>query len=448
MTTSKFLCIAVIVAFVLVAARFAGWATAFVSAYVLTLSGITTVLYVGPATSVHYGIASGTPSISLTDVILLGALISIWADGGRLQISWLLLVFGLPALAFLFTAWGNTPEQWSGLQLYLTALISFGVGRWISENLDDKAGIFLAGAGLAACTLQLVVTVAQSRGTMLLAAQGPDVKHWIHSDRMVGLYAHPSVLGKTVFLLLCILLPLTASHLPATRRMAYLAIAFGSGATLLTLSRANTVAIILAIVIWALIGGRANSIAQRLTIVATAGIAVVLTTNSFAQLELRQLQDPEGGARKYLLSNGLEQIARQPFVGTGPNYYSEYVGRYDHLVASGFPLHNSFLFPAAELGIPLAIVLFLPMVMALAESIKRYSAARAFDARSAAFWAVLPGLFIIAWTGWGMAAKETMPLWFFAFGFLAARCATKGESPSEDRRKAVAKRTPVRLGPS
>ncbi|GAA2411596.1 O-antigen ligase family protein [Mycolicibacterium llatzerense] len=446
MTTTKLLCIAVVIAFVLVAARFAGWATAFVSAYVLTLSGITTALYIGPTTSVHYGIASGAPGISLADVVLIGALISIWANSGRLQISWLLLIFGLPALTLLLTSWGNTNEQWSGLQLYLTALISFGVGRWISENLDDNAGVFLAGASLAAGALQLVVTVAQSRGTMLLAAQGPDVKQWIHSERMVGLYAHPSVLGKTVFLLLCILLPLTASHVAATRRMAYLAIAFGSVATLLTLSRANTVAIVLAIVIWAFIGGRATSIAQRLTVVAAAGVAVVLTTHSFSRLELRQLQDPEGGARKYLLSNGLEQITREPFIGTGPNYYSEYAGRYDHLVASGFPLHNSFLFPAAELGIPLAIVLFLPMIMALTESIKRFSAAKGFDARSAAFWAVLPGLFIIAWTGWGMAAKETMPLWFFAFGFLAARSATNSESPREGRRTTAAKTPPVRLG--
>lgn len=446
MTTSKLLCIAAVVAFVLIAARFAGWATAFVSAYVLTLCGITTVLYVGPTTSVHYGIASGAPSISLTDVLLIGALISIWANGGRIQIGWLLVLFGLPALTLLLTSWGNVSEQWSGLQLYLTALISFGVGRWISEKLDDNAGVFLACAGLAACTLQLVVAVAQSRGTMLLAAQGPDVKQWIHSGRMVGLYAHPSVLGKTVFLLLCILLPLAASRVPATRRMAYLAIAFGSVATLLTLSRANTIAIVLALVIWAFVGGRASSIAQRLTVIAVAGVAVVLTTHSFSQLELRQLQDPEGGARKYLLSNGLEQIAREPFIGTGPNYYSEYVGRYDHLVASGFPLHNSFLFPAAELGIPLAIVLFLPMIMALTESIRRFSAARAFDARSAAFWAVLPGLFIIAWTGWGMAAKETMPLWFLAFGFLAARSTTTSASPGDYRPKTATKAPPVRMG--
>ncbi|WP_346415516.1 O-antigen ligase family protein [Mycobacterium sp. SM3041] len=346
----------------------------------------------------------------------------------------------------LLTEWGNTPEQWSGFQLYMTALVSFGVGRWVSENLDENSEFVLAAASLAACTMQLIVTAAQSRGVMLIAAQGPNVKYWIDSDRMVGLYSHPSVLGKTVFLLLCLLLPLSASPNSAIRRMAYASMILGSIATLLTLSRANTIAIVIAIALWALLGNRAKAAAHKFGVVAAAAVTIILTTNLFDKFELRQLRDPEGGARKYLLTSGLEQIERAPFVGTGPNYYSEFVGRYDHLVATGFPLHNSFLFIVAELGIPLAIALLIPVVMAFTQAVKPHADSRFLTVRSAAYWSTLPGVFIIGATGWGMAAKETLPLWFFVTGFLAARAAaTKSKDSMGEQRDITVRTSPTRV---
>ncbi len=317
--------------------------------------------------------------------------------------------------------WGGTPAQWSGLKLYVTAIVAFAVGRWLSENLTEKSALLLASVCAAVCFLQLVFTVAQSRGVMLLRAGGPDTENWITSEgRMVGLFSHPAILGKTVFLLLCFLLPLSTCRRPLTRRLTYTAVAFGSLATLFTLSRANILAIGIAIVLWVLLSGRASSIAARLGVLAVSIGLIVLNGGLIGALQDRQRADPGGGYRDRLLQTGLGQIESAPFTGTGPNFYTDVVGRYDRLAAAGFPVHNSFLYPAAELGIPLAILLFVPIVLTIVVRISRIRPHLGLEVQTAALLSIFPGLLLIAWTGWGMIATEALPLWFMGFGFLAA----------------------------
>lgn len=441
MSTSQLICVAAVGLFVLVMSPIAGWTVALISGYVITLGGITTTLYsTGAVTQGHYGIARNAPTLWLGDLLLIGTLLAIWAGAGRLRIGWLIASLTFPAIVLLFVVWGNTPEQWSGLKLYVTAIVAFGVGRWLSENLTEKAGLVLVSACLASCALQFTVTFAQSRGVYLLGLASSDSAQWINDGRMVGLYSHPAFLGKTMFLLFCFLLPLTLSSHALTRRLAYAALGFGSVATLLTLSRANTFAIGVAIVLWVFLSGRASSLWRRLAIVGVALGLVFMNSAAVTGLQLRQAEDPTGGFRDRIMDVGLEQIKSAPLTGTGPNYYGEIVGQYDRLAASGFPLHNSFLYPAAELGIPLAIALFLPLIATVWAAAARFARQRSLDVQSAALFAILPGLVAIAWTGWGMVATEALPLWFMGFGFLAARSDPLTTAKMRDANKEPIKR--------
>jgi hypothetical protein len=435
------LSIAAVILFLAIAVPMAGWAASLVSAYIITLGGITATLYALPESTVHYGIAPSAPRVSLGDVLLVGALLAIWAQKGRLEIRWLVVAFAVPALVLLLAVWADTPEQWSGLKLYLTAIVSFGIGRWLSENLTDRAAFVLVSACFAVCALQFIITFVQSRGLTLLTGT-LDTAQWINEGRMVGLYNHPATLGKSMFLLFCFLLPLSAYRQRTTRRLAFSAIALGSAATLLTLSRANIFAIGAAVVLWLILSGRASSMWTKLAIVVAMGLVMLLNADIISRLELRQLQDPEGGARQYVLSIGMHQIHSAPFSGTGPNYYVEIVGRYDGFAAKGFPVHNSFLLPVAELGIPLAIIFFLPLLIVLRQVARRISQHSAIDAQAAALLALLPGIVVIGWTGWALVATESLPLLYVGIGFLASRNDIPGLIQQRVGRRKASKMSP------
>jgi hypothetical protein len=421
-TNQLFLAVSVTV-FLVTAARFAGWTVAFIGSYLITLCGLTTVLYLMDGSVGHVGIAPSAPMIFLGDLLLLGALISIWAGGGRLDIGWLLVAFGIPAVFLLLAVWGNTPEQWAGLKLYLTAILSFGVGRWLSENLTDRRACVLACACFMICAIQFIVTFAQWMGINEFAyrSYSSATKAIIATQgRMVGLYEHPGSLGKTMLLLFCFLLPLSVRPLAVTRRLAYAAIAMAVFATLLTLSRANSFAIIVALILWPILRGKVNETVKILGAAAAIGTIVAVNTSIVSDLFLR-FDDRSGGPRGHLMEIGMQQIWTAPLTGTGPNYYTEVVGQYDSLAAEGLPVHNALMLATAELGLPLAVVLFACPAIAVLHAVRRIFRDKAIDSQSAALLSVLPGIAVAGWTGWGLMATEALPLWFMAFGFLSSR---------------------------
>lgn len=421
-TNQSFLAVSVIV-FLVTAARLAGWTVAFISSYLITLCGLTTVLYLMDGSVGHAGIAPSAPTIFLGDLLLLGALISIWSGGGRLDIGWLLVGFGIPAMFLMISVWGNTPEQWAGLKLYLTAILSFGVGRWLSENLTDRRAFVLACACFMTCAIQFIVTFAQWMGINEFAfrSYSSASKAIIaNQGRMVGLYEHPGSLGKTMLLLFCFLLPLSVRRQGATRNLAYVAIALAFFATLLTLSRANSFAVILALILWPIFRGKANEAVKILGAAAAIGTVIAINTSVISDLFSR-FDDRSGGPRDYLMEVGMQQIWTAPLTGTGPNYYTVVVGQFDSLAAGGLPVHNALMLATAELGLPLATVLFACPAIAVLHAARRIFRYKAIDSQSAALLAVLPGIAVAGWTGWGLLATEALPLWFMAFGFLSSR---------------------------
>lgn len=422
MSTSQLFCIAAITLFVCAVAPYVGWATAFICGYVITLGGITTTLFTWGTINVHYGIAPSAPTFWLSDVLLALALLAIWANGGSWGTGWLLVVVGISSGILLMTVWGNTPEQWSGLKVYLTAIIAFGVGRKLGEMLTETSAVVLAWTSLIVCGVEFVATVAQSVGIMLVRAGNTNAAVWINQGRMVGLFDHPSFLGKTVLLQLCFLLPLTASSRALTRRLANTAIVLGTIAVFLTLARANIAAIIAAVLLWTILSRRATTIAVRLAIAGLiGGVLIAMNSGPIAALQARQYEDPAGGFRDSIFDIGLGQISSAPLTGTGPNYYAEVVGQFDRLAASGYPLHNSFLYPIAELGIPLALLVFWPVISTIAQTIRRVAENQRLDAQAAALLSIIPGLILVAWTGWGLIVSDALQLWFLAFGFLSVR---------------------------
>ncbi len=421
MSTSQFVCVIVVLAFVVVSSSHVGWATALASGYIITLGGITTTLYVLPGVPDHIGIARSTPTLYLGDLLLVAATIAILAGGGSIKVGWHLTSFLIPALFLLVLFWGNTTEQWSGLKLYATALISFGIGRWLSETIEAKSARLLAVSCFIVTAAQTLIALAQSQGIYLIGQASVDATRWINEERMVGLYGHPGTLGRTMFLLLCFLLPLTVSGEKLTRRIAFAAVFLGITATLLTLSRANAAAIGIAIVVWLLLSGHATSFGRRVGIAVIGGLVIALNSNQIEGLELRQAEDPRYGFRDQIFDVGIAQIQSAPMSGIGPNYYTEVVGDYDRLSAAGYPLHNSFLFPVAELGLPLAIAFFMPLILVAMRTLRRVFVEQKMDAQAVTFLSLAPGLVVIAWSGWGLVQSDSLPLWFMAFGFLATR---------------------------
>jgi O-antigen ligase len=285
---------------------------------------------------------------------------------------------------------------------------------------------------LVICAIQFIVTFAQWMGVTEFAfrSYSQATKAIIgNQGRMVGLYEHPGMLGKTILLLLCFLLVLAVRRSRITRKLAYFSIALGVFATLLTLSRANSAAILVALILWPILKGNGKASAKILGATIVVGSFIAINTSVFSDLINRQEADPFGGPRGQLLEIGIDQIQAAPLTGTGPNYYNEVVGQYDALAAGGLPVHNSVLLAVAELGFPLAMVVFAFPMIAISQAARRIVRTKTIDSQSATLLAILPGIAFAGWTGWGLMGIESLPLWFMAFGFLSSR---REETQSEE----------------
>ncbi|WP_133177979.1 O-antigen ligase family protein [Microbacterium testaceum] len=184
-------------------------------------------------------------------------------------------------------------------------------------------------------------------------------------------------------------------------------------ATVLTESRANALSLGILLVGWVVLLPTSQNLGKKITIVAGLGLVVFLSAGIWAE---RIATGEDGTFRAHFTEVALASISLMPWSGTGPNSYVEVAGRLDALTASGWPVHNSFLLAAAELGIAGAVALFLPMIALALRSAIRVLALRPSPSDKAAIVmtiAILP----IALTGWGMMS-DTLPLWYFAAGYL------------------------------
>jgi O-antigen ligase len=238
------------------------------------------------------------------------------------------------------------------------------------------------------------------------------------SGRFNGTLDHPNNLGKVVFLLLVLVVPLR-SCLKGKDVLFWRGTVLSALVVLgLTGGRAVTAAALCMLLLYALMapgsGARRGNKATIIGFVAVAG--VFLAGALFARFD----EDPEGGSRAVLTDTAWSQITANPLKGVGPNSYVDVVGQLDPLVASGVPVHNSFLLLVAELGVLGALAMVLPIVLGAVLAAKHFRAKSAAGDASRVFLAALPGVYILATTGWGLVAGYVLPLFVFVFSALTA----------------------------
>jgi O-antigen ligase/polysaccharide polymerase Wzy-like membrane protein len=372
----------------------------------------------------HVGIAQSVPAVATYTVVLLG-------------IAYILLLRtlhhptarGTPASVLVFVGflvvglsviWQGTGEQLAGaLQLGL-GFCAWFVGarlgppilaqerrvRWIANTIAGIVGI------------ETLVALLQRIGVAINPMSAANAA--LLGDRVNGTTNHPDNLGKLLLLLLILCLGLMGTSNDRTRRTLWLSVVLMFIPLGLSQGRANLLAALTAILFWALLSGRRRSLAVRLGI----PLAAILVVLPFASTIATRIQeDPNGGPRAGLAAAALAQIDRQPW-GIGPNAYVSVVSKYDAVTASGYPVHNTFLLTAAELGVLGALLFWLPvagLVTMAWISRERPGFAGSF---ALAIVASAPGLYVVNATGWAILRGPLLPLWFLVCGIAYSQLGT------------------------
>jgi O-antigen ligase len=139
----------------------------------------------------------------------------------------------------------------------------------------------------------------------------------------------------------------------------------------------------------------------------------------------RMDSDAADPLRPALMAAALAQIDHTPWLGVGPNSYVEVVGAYDAVTAQGFPAHNTFLLMVAEVGIPLAVLFFIPFILLVWRAIRSRKTPGSAGAFSWAIIGATPGLLAITMTGWGMLSGFSLCLWMLVSGVALAQIGKK-----------------------
>jgi hypothetical protein len=401
----------------------------------------------------HIGIALSVPSIATYTVAVLGLgyvllLRVLYRPRARSLPVSVFVFFGFLVVGFS-TIWRGTDEQFSGaLQLGLGFCAWFVGGqlgplilcqarrvRWIAATIAGIVGI------------ETLVALLQRAGFRInpmkpaLAA--------IMGHRTNGTTNHPDNLGKVLLLLLVLSLGLMGTTDSRARRMLWGAVVLMFIPLGLSEGRANILAALTTVVFWALLSGRRRSTAIRLGI----PLVVILFIAPFAgSIAKRVEEDPNGGGRSGLAAAAYEQIHRQPW-GVGPNSYVSVVSNYDYLTYTGYPVHDTFLLTAAELGILGAILFWIPvagLIVVAWISRKRPGFEGSF---ALAILASAPGLYVVNATGWGMLSLFPLPLWFLIYGIAYSQFGSQGRliwatltrRPALARSQSLSPLTPSRL---
>lgn len=367
----------------------------------------------------HSGIAPPAPTIFTYSAVFIAlgllALLSGRAKTGKLHFLFLALV-----ILGGFFAWPGSDYVTSGILQYVTAIAAWLAGTYVASTSvrsgehDSRIalGVFLVIAvQLAASLLQMAGVTISIFGASLVT-EAPN-------NRAMGTFGHPTGVGKFLFVLLILVLPLLKSLRPSARRLAVASIGASLLIIALSQSRANLLAYVSALLIWIVVVKGGYSLGSKMRVL----VGVLAVTLPFASLFLsRFTEDPDGGDRPELLQAGIDQILSSPILGTGPNNYVNVVSRTDLMTAvTGYPVHNTFLLSAAELGIPLMLLLFIPVIAAWVRPLVRAVRGDAQTLAGYALVCTVPGMLLITLTGWGMLNRELLPLWFFLTALAVAR---------------------------
>jgi len=419
--------------FAAAAARRPGWPVLVLIALLFSLV-IFPKLFSHNLDPTHVGIAQSAPVLATYTAVVLGAAYVL-----LLRLLYRPRPRSLPISIFVFlaflaigfaTTWHGSEEQIAGALQLVLGFCAWFIGAQIGPLIlnQDRRVRWISGMTLGLVIVEAVVTLLQRAGVRInpmrpaLAA--------IMGHRTNGTTNHPDNLGKVLLFLLILCLGLVSTSDARARRMLWISVVVLFIPLGLSEGRANLLAALTTIVFWALLSGRQRSAAIRIGIPVVAAIVVLPFAGSIAS---RIEKDPNGGPRAGLASAAIEQIQREPW-GVGPNSYVSVVSAYDAVTAAGYPVHNTFLLTAAELGIVGAILFWLPVVGLIGRawiSRKRPGFAGSF---AIAILASAPGLYVVNASGWAILSGQLFPLWFLVCGIAYSQFGPAG-SPAWFKRR-------------
>lgn len=385
----------------------------------------------GDPSIVTWGISSGAIGIRAYTVVIVGALAALALYKKVRSVPWLFVPFLAFAGAMTLTVWGGTVQQWSGYLLVVTALLAWMLGTAGGQRIRRESGNgkFLLFAVSAVVVAEAIISVLQIAGLEIFPLSGRTGA--LMETRANGTFFHPNKLGQVLVPLMVLVLPFIRSSVKSLQRIAVCTMVAGLVAVVLSASRANSVALVLMIVTWAVLSRKDLPFlrAQRLprfliptfTVLAALGVAGVFIA--------RFIQNGFEDSRGDLVQVALQQIARTPWQGIGLNSYVDVVGQFDELTSLGWPVHNIFLHMAVETGIIGALLFFAPIfwTFILAYRLRTLPGSRGDFAK--AYCSFLPALLVIGSLDWGMLADYVLVVWFIVAAFCVAKF-NQAETPA------------------
>jgi O-antigen ligase len=370
-----------------------------------------------PAKSAIYaGIANPSPTIHTYTVaiVVAGAVVAIRATRGFLTglLPWAPFLVWL--VIFTIAAWDPSARTVSGLLQLGLGAVTFAIGA--AAEAQDRTRSILVWAFAVAAWIQLVAILLATAGLPLRRIGGHQALDVL--GRATGLTSHPGELAKLLFFcgLCALMLPQRTTW---QRWAAWLTLGAVLAGVSLSQSRSVLVAIIAMIVIFVLLEFTAGRWQRRHFVV--IGITLALGAASLPWLIARFSADPSGGARGHVAEVALRAIEARPWAGVGPNGYVAVVGATDQLTASGVPVHNAFLLSAAELGIAGAFYLWLPFLIVAVRAIYYTWQTRGADLAARVVVSALPGIGLIAMTGWGLMQGPYFLIFSLVMAYFGAR---------------------------
>lgn len=373
----------------------------------------------------HPGVAGGEPRIMTYNIVLVVIGVLAILAGRWIPFPPGSLMLAVYLLSGLFFWWKGSTEQWSGALQIGVALVAWGVGSWIAQGnamslLGDRR-ILLGALGVA--SVQVVVSALQVAGMELFPVDAEALEYL--AGRANGTMPHPSTLGKMLLIMSAFVLPFTESTMRTVRYAAYLVIVLSLVSIALAGGRAIFAAAVILILFWALLIPRQAALGSRVMLLGILVVAILASAGIYAA---RFESDPAGGERDHLLEVALERLPTFFLAGTGPNSYVTEIGRYDAIVARGWPVHNVPLMAVIELGLLGALLLLYPVARLLVLAWTRRRQGGVTGQYSRAVIALAIALIPIAFTEWGLLHEYTLPWWFFVGGFCYAAIRSSADS--------------------
>lgn len=379
-----------------------------------TMCFLPKVLYGGTDADVTRSGISGSEPRVMTYTVGIAVIFAMAVLAFKLSRSALLVA---PLTAFLVVnyglVWEQTGEVQAGMVHFFTAAAAWIAGLYLAASVDPngKTGKIFIYWVLAIVGLQLAISVLQFSGIPLFPTNASTSE--LVGSRVNGSFGHPTTLGKVLLLFQMVCLPFTRSEQRATSWCAWTAIVASLPMLILSGGRANFFSAIVMVLLWTLLLPKGRALGSKLA------IPLIAATASFASAAIwvaRFEEDPEGLTRQHFNNVAMALVPDSPIAGTGPNTYITTAGPTDILTAQGWPVHNSALLAAVEIGVLGAALLFLPLLVTLVICWRK----RRHDSEAGnfarAYVAATPGIALVALTGWGMMS-DSLVLWLFLAGF-------------------------------